>query len=77
MKTLRKIALFTLMSFSVLSVSSSFCMRDYSKMTEDGYKALAKWFVDSDWYTKLRLKAAIDKMKEIEWSKVFEYISRK
>lgn len=77
MKTFRKVALFALISCSVLSVSSTFCMKndkDYSTLTERGYKAIANWFATQDWVTKAKMYNAIKKLKDIEWSKVKEYV---
>lgn len=77
MKTIRKIALYTLLSFSALSVSSTYCMKDkvdYSKMTEKGYKALAAWVASVNWSERLKIAAAIEKAKAIDWAEVYKWL---
>ena len=70
MNKTKKIALLLLMSTSIIS-TPCFAGKDKEQAT---YEAVAKWIMSVNWYKKLKLKTAVDKCKEIEWSKVAKAI---
>lgn len=71
MKNLKILALGALISLSFAPTAYSMNNQETAKKT---YEAIADWFSKLNWIDKIRLKAMVDKCKDIEWSKVFEYV---
>lgn len=74
MNKIKKITLFILLTVSTLYCTQSFGVPP--KANEKTYQAVAKWFMSINWYDKLRLKVAVKKCKEIEWSKVYKEVQK-